>query len=159
MTSILDHCSGLKLVDYPQHAELLAEGENSDRLLILQEGAVEVYRDDVTIAIVTDPGSIFGEMSVLLDSPHTANVRTAAPAKLYVVDDARVFLAGNPAFLFPIAKLLATRLKNSTDYLVDFKNQFADHKNHFAMVDAVLDSLVHQQDETFIPAEELPPDP
>ena len=32
-----------------------------------------------------------------------------------------------------------------THYLVDLKQQFADHENHLGMVDQILDTLVHHQ--------------
>jgi hypothetical protein len=38
-------------------------------------GAVEVVREGVQIAKVTEPGVVFGEFSVLLDQPHTADLR------------------------------------------------------------------------------------
>jgi CRP/FNR family transcriptional regulator, cyclic AMP receptor protein len=159
MNSILNHCRELDLVEYPKGEVLLEEGDQANRILILSEGAIEVYRHEITITVATEPGAIFGEMSVLLGIPHTASVRTAAPSKLYIVDEAYKHVHENPTFLFPIARLLARRLKNSTDYLVDLKRQFADHKDHFGMVDEVLDSLIHQQDEDFIQERELPPDP
>lgn len=137
----------------------LSEGERTDRLFVLAEGAVEVFRGDVTIALVTEPGSVFGEMSLLLDMPHTADVRAAGEAKVHVIDEALQHLRSNPAMVLPIAQLLARRLRNSTTYLVDLKKQFEDHSDHFAMVDQVLESLVNQQDEQFTPGGELPSEP
>ncbi len=159
MNSLLDHCRELDLIEYPKGEVLFHEGDQANRILILSEGAIEVYRDEVMITLTTEPGAIFGEMSVLLGIPHTASVRAAAPSKLYIIDEAYQHVHENPSFLFPIARLLARRLKNSTDYLVDLKRQFAGQKDHFGMVDEVLDSLIHQQDEDFIQERELPPDP
>lgn len=138
---------------------ILAENERSDRLVVLKEGVMEVYRDDVSIAVVDEPGAIFGEMSVLLNQPHTASVRAVAPSRVHVIEDAQAFLLSNPACVLPIAHLLARRLHNSTSYLVDLKRQFQDQADHLAMVDEVLESLAHEQDETFTPDLELPADP
>ncbi|MBW8636116.1 cyclic nucleotide-binding domain-containing protein [Hoeflea sp. WL0058] len=136
----------------------MTEGHRSDRLFVLAEGALEVYRGDVSIAMVTEPGSVFGEMSILLDVDHTANVRAATDAKVHIVDGAKRFIEDNPSFLLPIAHLLAMRLNNSTAYLVDLKRQFQDYKDHFGMVDEVLESLAHEQEEQFMPDDELPDD-
>ena len=38
---------------------------------------LEVFRGEVEIARVDEPGAVFGEMSVLLDIPHTTSVRAA----------------------------------------------------------------------------------
>lgn len=135
---------------------ILTEHGKTGRLYILAEGAMEVYRNDTTFAFVTEPGSIFGEMSLLLDIPHTANVRAAMPSRIRVIDDAMAHLTQNPVMLVPIAQLLARRLRNSNHYLVDLKRQFQSHSDHFGMVDEVLASLAHQQGERFTPAGELP---
>jgi len=136
----------------------MTEGHRSDRLFVLAEGALEVYRGDVSIAMVTEPGSVFGEMSILLDADHTANVRAATDAKVHIVDGAKKFIEDNPSFLLPIAHLLAMRLSNSTAYLVDLKRQFQEYKDHFGMVDEVLESFAHEQDDQFMPDDELPDD-
>jgi hypothetical protein len=54
---------------------VLAAASRTGRLLILKEGAAEIIKGDVEIAKVTTPGAVLGELSVLLDKPHTADVR------------------------------------------------------------------------------------
>ena len=150
--------------DFPEIAlsageTFLSKGDTSDKLFVLAEGAVEVHRDGVTIATVTEPGSVFGEMSILLGIPHTADVRAATNAKLRHIENAIDHLAKNPALALPIAQLLARRLQNSTTYLVDLKKQFRNKADHFSMVDQVLESLANQQDEEFTPDDDLPSEP
>ncbi len=159
MPGLLELSRSYPLRDLAKDEVFLTEGEKSDRLYVLAEGAVEVFRGDVTIALVTEPGSVFGEMALLLGIPHTADVRAAAPSKVHVIENALEHLRGNPAMVLPIAQLLARRLRNSTTYLVDLKRQFEDHQDHFAMVDQVLESLINQQDESFTPGGELPSEP
>ncbi|MGI9365610.1 MAG: Crp/Fnr family transcriptional regulator [Rhizobiaceae bacterium] len=159
MKTILQYCTNLPLQAFEAGEVLLEEGGSTHQIFILKEGAIEVYRGDEIIAIIGEPGSVFGEMSVLLNCPHTANVRTAASSSLYRVDGALEFLHDNPDILLPITRLLASRLRNSTTYLLDIKKQFKDQSDHFSMVDAVLESLSHEQDAVFTPDEELPPDP
>lgn len=159
MPSLLDHCRRFDERQIAPGAVLLREGERSGRLLVLAEGTLEVYRGDVEVALVSEPGAVFGEMAVLLDQPHTASVRAVTRAKIHVIEDASQFLNANPHVLLPIATLLARRLQSATTYLVNLKLQFQDQKNHFGMVDEVLESLVHQQDESFPPAADLPDEP
>jgi CRP/FNR family transcriptional regulator, cyclic AMP receptor protein len=137
-------------------ALLLCEGERSGRLFVLAEGCLEVFRGEVEIARVDDPGAVFGEMSVLLDIPHTTSVRAVTTAVVHVVDSPAEYLATNPHLALPIAKLLARRLQNVTGYLVDLKRQYRDRGDHLGMVDEVLESLAHEQGESFIPAADLP---
>jgi CRP-like cAMP-binding protein len=138
---------------------LLRDGERSGRMFVLAEGTLEVFRDDVEIALASEPGAMFGEMSVLLNMPHTASVRAVTPAKVHVIEKASEFLSAHPDVALPIAGLLARRLQNATTYLVNLKHQFQDHANHLGMVDEVLESIVYRQHETFTPANELPADP
>ena len=138
---------------------ILREGEKTGRLIVLSDGAVEVYRGDVSIALVTEPGSILGEMALLLDIPHTADVRAIGPTKIRIIDHALDYLSGHTAMLVPIAQLLARRLQRSTTYLADLKLQFQDRSDHFGMVDEVLESLTNQQDASFTPDGDLPSEP
>ena len=159
MNDLLTLCRDMPLVSLAAGEVFLREGERSGRLYVLAEGAIEVYRGSVTIALVTEPGAVFGEMALLLGVPHTAHVRAAAAAKLHVVENALAYLKATPALLVPIAQLLARRLQSSTTYLVDLKRQFQHHSDHFAMMDEVLESLTHQQGAGFTPAGGLPAEP
>jgi CRP/FNR family transcriptional regulator, cyclic AMP receptor protein len=54
-----------------------------------------IVKEDVEIAKVAEPGAVFGELSVLLDQPHTAHVR-ALETSQFLVADATTFLAQDP---------------------------------------------------------------
>jgi CRP-like cAMP-binding protein len=126
---------------------------------VLIEGAVEVVKGDVQINSVSDPGAIFGEMSVLLDAPHMATVRTLEPSRFHVAEDAKAFLNSDAALAHQVSRLLARRLNAMITYLVDLKHQFEDHDNHLGIVDEVLESLVHHQGEPHDPGSDRDPDP
>jgi CRP-like cAMP-binding protein len=147
MESILRVCDGLPERRVKPDETLLVEGDASSRLYVLIEGELEVSSNGVQISTQSEPGSIFGEMAALLEVPHTATVKGFRHSRVYVVDNAAEFLRTHPEITFFVTKLLARRLKGATDYLADVKRQFEDQKGHFAMVDAVLASLLHQQDE------------
>ncbi len=160
MASIIEHCvaAGAPEEVLEPGSVLLVEGETSGRIYVLKQGTIEVARGDTVVATVTSPGAIFGEMSVLLGVPHTATVRTGSAATVYRFDDAPAFLSAHPEIAFGVARLLARRLNAATSYLVDIKRQFEGHDNHFGMVDAVLESLLHHQDE-ISPGSDRQPDP
>src|SRR5262245_1963938 len=74
----------LPLVTYRAGETVLSAASTTGRLLILKGGAVAVVKEGVEIARVTEPGAVFGELSVLLDQPHTADVRgPQGHARLY----------------------------------------------------------------------------
>ena len=61
----------LPLATYQADETVLSAASTTGQLLILKEGAVAVVKEGVEIARVTEPGAVFGELSVLLDQPHT----------------------------------------------------------------------------------------
>lgn len=159
MASILDICAGVPRRQFDSGTILLSEGETSGRLFVLAEGSVEVLRGDTQVAVIDEAGSVFGEMSVLLNRPHTATVRATSPVGVFVFDDAESFLKSNPEIAFMLGRLLAERLNAATGYLVDLKRQFEGHDNHLGMVGEVLEALIHQQRVGFTPGSEGEGDP
>jgi CRP-like cAMP-binding protein len=159
MASILETCAGAPSRDFAAGEVLLAEGDTTGRLYILAGGAVEVLRGATQVAVVGDPGAVSGEMSVLLNRPHTATVKALTPVRMFVFDDAEGFLKSKPDIAFFLSKLLAQRLAAATTYLVDIKRQFEDKSDHLGMVGEVLETLIHQQHDEFNAGPERETDP
>ena len=143
--AVLDFCEGLPKERHARGEVLIPEGPGTGRMYILVEGALEVLRGEETVAATDEPGAIFGEMSVLLGTGHSASVRAATDVTVYRIDDARAFLKQRPEIGFHVAVILARRLQDSTIYLADFKRQFGHRNDHFALVDQVLETLVQRQ--------------
>jgi len=154
---ILDLCDSIPVRTFEPGAILLAEGDRSGLLYILIDGDVEIVKGDFQINIVSDPGALFGEMSVLLDLPHMATVRALSPCRAHEVGDGNEFLKAHQEIAYHLAQLLARRLHGVSTYLVDLKQQFSSHENHLAMVDDVLETLVNQQHQRFIPGSDRDP--
>jgi CRP-like cAMP-binding protein len=159
MANLLEYCQGLPRRHFAAGDTLLEQGTAAGVLYILAEGAVEVVKGDVQITTVSEPGALFGEISVLLGVPHIATMRALRDSRLHVADDPVGFLRSHPDIAFEVARLLSRRLQMVTDYLVDLKHQFADKDDHFAMVDEVLESLVHHQGAEAEPGSDRHPDP
>lgn len=159
MASILEFCAGTTPKDLPAGTTLLTEGKTSGRLYILASGTVEVLRGETQVAVVGDPGAVFGEMSVLLNRPHTATVRALSAVRVYAFEDAASFLRSSPEIAFLLCRLLADRLNAATTYLADLTQQFSGHGNHFGMIGEVLETLIHQQHDDFVTGPEREADP
>jgi CRP/FNR family transcriptional regulator, cyclic AMP receptor protein len=101
---------------------VIAEGSATGRLLILKKGTVAIMKGDTEIAKITEPGAIFGELSVLLDQPHTANV-LALEASQFHVADAATLLTENPMAVLHVAIMLAHRLDGANQALIQLKKQ------------------------------------
>ncbi len=146
MPTILEGCQGrLPERSFGGGEVIIAEGTRAGCLFILADGAVEIAKEAYVINVISDPGAVFGEISVLLDTVHTATVKTTMPSRFYIVDDPLEFLRSTPDVALGVARMLAKRLHAMTTYLVDLKQQFEHHSDHFGMVDEVLDALSHSQ--------------
>jgi CRP-like cAMP-binding protein len=114
--------AGLQIAKHPASQVVLSAGSKTGRLLFLRKGAVEVVKDGEKIASVSVPGSVFGEQAVLLDQPHTADVRTLEESEFYVAD-AQAILAGDPTVALYVAAILARRLDAANRSLIEVKRQ------------------------------------
>src|SRR6185312_13361168 len=114
--------AGLPVVKHPAHEVVLTAGSKTGRLLFLKSGAVEVIKDGVQIANVSAPGSVFGDQAVLLDQPHTADVRTVEQSEFYVADAPAMFV-GDPTVALYVATILARRIDTANRSLIEVKHQ------------------------------------
>ena len=152
MSSLMrQSAAALPAVRFESGVALLVEGDKTGRIYILLDGEIEVLRGDTRVMLANRPGAIFGEMSILLDIPHTATVKTLSPATLYAIEDAGTFLQAHPEITLSIAKLLAQRLNAATTYLVDLQRQVEGHGDQLGMVTDVLEMLIHQPQPEFTP--------
>jgi CRP/FNR family transcriptional regulator, cyclic AMP receptor protein len=98
--------TGLPIVTYQAGETVIVDGSKTGRLLILRKGSVAIVKEDTEIATVAEPGAVFGELSILLDQPHTADVRALGTSQFHVAD-ANTLLAQNPITVLYVAPVLA----------------------------------------------------
>lgn len=145
LEALREQLSELPLQNYVAGEVILPAGARTGRLMFLESGRVGICRDGVTVSKVREPGAVFGEMSLLLGVPHTADVVALDDCACRVVEQADAFLMARPAMLAYVAAVLAHRLDAATRYLVDVKAQLGDSQGHLGMIDEVLASLVNRQ--------------
>jgi len=114
--------AALPLATYQAGETVFAAGSKTGRLLILRKGAVAIVKEAVEIAKVAEPGAVFGELSALLDQPHTADVRTLETSQFHVADAASL-LGQDPIALLYVAVVLARRLDGANQALIELKSQ------------------------------------
>ena len=159
MRAVLDYCTGGVERKVPEGTLVIHEGGKTGHLFVLLQGKLEVIKGDSIVAVLTEPGAMLGEMSVLLDQPHTATVRAASDSTIYEFDDAASFLRDQPAVALLIARLLAQRLNVATTYLADLMHQYAGHGTHLAMVGEVLQSMINLPPSQVSPGSDRQSDP
>jgi CRP-like cAMP-binding protein len=123
VSAILNACQGVPAKTVEPGAVLFTEGTQDGMLYVLIKGEVEILKGDFQVNIVTEPGAVFGEMSLLLNSPHMATVRARKASQVCVIQDGDGFLRSNAAISYDLLKLIAGRLHGVTNHLTNL-NQF-----------------------------------
>lgn len=140
----LSPLSALPLINVSAGEILITQDRPLSGIYFLETGEVEVLKNDVRVAEIYEPGAVFGEMSWLLDVQPTATVRTLTACTFRHVADPTTFLRAHPDVTLHMAAILARRIDSLNRYVVEVKNQFRDRADHLAIMDEVLDSLVHK---------------
>jgi CRP/FNR family cyclic AMP-dependent transcriptional regulator len=118
---------------------VLAAGSTTGHLFILRKGVVEVVRDGLQIATVSDPGAVFGELAVILDRPHTADVRAIERSEFHVAE-ASSLLSENVAALLYVSATLARRLDAANEVIIEIKRELESGKRP-GVITRALDKL------------------
>ena len=124
--------AALPLITYEPGETVLAEGSRTDRLLILRKGSVAIVKEGIEIARVSEPGAVFGEISALLDCPHTADVRALQSSQFNVVHSAAL---QDPAVLSYVATTLARRIDRANQAFVALKSHI--HEKPHSVIDEI----------------------
>ena len=130
--------AGLPLESFDAGETLFAEGTKTGRLMVLKSGAVSIFKGDIEFAQVTEPGAIFGELSALLDAPHSADIVTLEKSEFHVADAAT--LLQDPAVLLYVATMLARRIDAANQALLQLKIMLEDGEPR-GLIDKALDGI------------------
>lgn len=117
-----DTLAALPIVTYEAGETVIVERSRTGRLLILSKGTVVIVKEGIEIAKVAEAGAVFGELSILLDQPHAADVRALETSEFRIAD-ATTLLAQNPIAVRYVATMLAHRLSGANRALIQLKQQ------------------------------------
>lgn len=137
---------------------VLSEGSSDGAIWVLVSGALAVRKGDVAVAVITEPGAMLGEMSVLLGTDHSATVQATEPSVLRRIANGNDLLASEPEVTRQVAVGLAQRLTFVTTYLADLTHQYGDAPG-LTMVSTVLRDLEQRSGTIAIPGSMREPDP
>ena len=139
---ILELAEGFPARSVPPGQIIIEEEGESSELLILESGTVEIRRMGQLVAVVEEPGATLGEVSMLLDSPSTADVIARGQVELRVIDDPEAFFAEHPALALFVARQLAERLARVTSYFADLRDEFGDADGQMGLVPQIVSELL-----------------
>jgi CRP-like cAMP-binding protein len=138
---VLARLDGFPLRIFESGDVVLAEGSSSGRLLFLKRGAVDVVMDEVDLTRVDQPGAVFGEIGLLLDTPHTANVLAVQSSSFYIVEDGQGFLQAEPLAALYVATVLAGRLDLVNHLVVEARQRAAATGQRRGLIGEMIERL------------------
>ena len=125
MSILLQLCSDQPVRRVVTGEALVVEGDRTGVLFVVRRGAFDVTHQGSSIARITEPGSVIGEISVLLETAHGATVTAAADGEVHVVSHPVEFLSTGAASV-EVARILAGRLNRLVAYLADVRAQYGN---------------------------------
>lgn len=134
---------------------LVTQGESTGEIHVLLSGALEVERGGVALVTLDTPGTLVGEMSVLLEKPATATVRAKGKARVRTIRDAAKTLEADPQLLLRIASLLAARLDATSSLLVELNREHAGKVDEQGMLRRLYAALTKYDGATVVERNDL----
>ncbi|MFN3218903.1 MAG: cyclic nucleotide-binding domain-containing protein [Acidimicrobiales bacterium] len=138
---ILERCASMPVRRLDPGDVLIVEGERSGLMHVVVDGSFAVSQGDAILPTIVEPGVVLGELSVLLDIPHTATVTATVPSSVVSIAEPLAFVSEDTESLLELTRLLARRVHRLTAYLDDLRVQYGDSGGHLGMVDAILKEL------------------
>lgn len=114
----------LVLMDVPirkvkEGETVLREGTSGTSAYVLEDGEVVVEMGEKEITTVSDRGSIFGEMAVLLGRNRGATVTATKESGFYYIEDLPALLKKDSELSIVLLKLLAERIDDMNNLLTE----------------------------------------
>jgi CRP/FNR family transcriptional regulator, cyclic AMP receptor protein len=138
---VLAKLDGFPILVFEPGDVVLSEGSTTGRLLFLKRGAVDVVMDEVDLTRIDQPGAVFGEVGLLLNSAHTANVLAVQSSSFFVVEDGAAFLKAEPMAALYVATVLAGRLDAVNHLVVEARQRALASGQRRGLVGEMIDRL------------------
>ncbi|MDH5680002.1 MAG: cyclic nucleotide-binding domain-containing protein [Spirochaetota bacterium] len=115
---------------FPPGSNICKQGDSGDELYILKSGKLKVLINDEEITTIEDPGSVIGEMALLLGETRTATLQSVDHTVLTVVkkSNLKAFAEANPLFLKTISTNLSRRVQSNTTVVNDLTEIIEQNK-------------------------------
>jgi CRP/FNR family cyclic AMP-dependent transcriptional regulator len=141
LESVFERLSGFPIRIFEEGELVLPQGGRTGQLLFLLQGAIDVVKDGWHIARIAKPGAVFGDMAVLRDQPHSADVVAIERSSLFVVSDAASFLRTEPLIALYVAVVQSGRLDAANRSVITARSQLVANGKQDPGFVAMLDEI------------------
>jgi CRP/FNR family cyclic AMP-dependent transcriptional regulator len=141
LESVFERLSGFPIRIFEEGELVLPQGGRTGQLLFLLQGAIDVVKDGWHIARIAKPGAVFGDMAVLRDQPHSADVVAIERSSLFVVSDAAAFLRNEPLIALYVAVVQSGRLDAANRSVIAARSQLVANGKQDPGFVAMLDEI------------------
>ena len=130
LDTVVEVAEQLRTVNLPGGHTIFAEGDLDDRLYVIVDGKVKIGNRTASgrenLLAIMGPSDVFGELSVLDPGPRTASAMTVTKVRAVEMNRNALMalIAARPEITTQLLRVLARRLRRTTDDLSDFS--FAD---------------------------------
>lgn len=122
--------------EYEAGEIIIEDGAIDSWVYLLMKGALSIEKDQQQLGIIRRSGDIFGEMGVIDGSPKSATIRALAKTILLCIEASIIeksLKEGKTNLCYLIfrifAEVLAVRLRNTTDEVIQLKIENSELKN------------------------------
>jgi CRP/FNR family cyclic AMP-dependent transcriptional regulator len=130
LDTVVEVAEQLRTVNLPGGHTIFAEGDLDDRLYVIVDGKVKIGNRTPSgrenLLAIMGPSDVFGELSVFDPGPRTASAMTVTKVRAVEMNRNALMalIAARPEITAQLLRVLARRLRRTTDDLSDFS--FAD---------------------------------
>lgn len=116
---------GKRVMKFEPGDRIIKRGDMDQRMYIILEGKVEIsINDGMKKVVLSTLGrrEFFGEISLFIRAPRTADVHAATPTRLTYLDSVEeldAFLKKNHSYSNKMVKVLAQRIASTNTLLLD----------------------------------------
>lgn len=129
MANLLALTNAYPTLSLERGERLIETGESRGELFVLVSGRLVVERDGVEVARISEPGTLVGEMSILLGADHSADVTALTPVEVRHIEDGLRWLEQSPIAALHVATLACQRLDATSALLVQLKKEAGGHRD------------------------------
>ena len=125
---------------YPEGELIFQEGEEGDRMYVVQSGKVKITKKtdagEITIAIL-ESGEIFGEMALFDRLPRSATAVALSESRVLGIDKKKFFqtVSWDPTLVFTIIESMSRRIRKLNEEFTKLKKNKFDILNIFTDVE------------------------